>query len=55
MLEIFLYAVSIAIIVLLFSAAFFALQLVWDRFWTVSFPILMEVYGRWRYPDKFKD
>lgn len=55
MLDILLIVIYISIGICFLAGAFLVSQLVWDRFWTVSFPIMVELYARWKYPEQFKD
>lgn len=55
LLYICLTIILLSITSIVLSGAFFVAQLVWDRFWLVSFKILMQVYARFRFPDEFKE
>jgi hypothetical protein len=55
MIDLTISVFCIGAILLLALAVFYFAQVVFDRFWLYSFPILIEVYGRWRYPERYKD
>jgi hypothetical protein len=47
------YITAFAISIAFLAGTFIILQMAWDRFWTVSFPILLETYDRWKNPDDY--
>lgn len=55
MLILFLYVLLICLAITAISLTFWLGQIVLERFLLSTLPIIIEIYGRWRYPDVFKE
>lgn len=55
MLEFFITVLLIYILIVLGSLSLLIVGWVAEILITNTLPVLLELYGRWRYPDEFKD